>query len=137
MITDIIKIENNIIDIQMSYSFIEKENCYIGNIHSLNIPFTSPTEEKTSEISQLLINVLFKSWLERDLVTDKLINKFNFCVQDDAYEFTYDPNSVVGTFAEQLLDSVIYKLLLINNIIYHNLVPFSKHLASLIKNNFF
>ena len=55
---------NSVISAQLSVT-VEKldATAYIGYIPSFDIPFTSPSEEKASEIAKGLINALFTKWL--------------------------------------------------------------------------
>ena len=62
---DTILIEKNIISAQLSVT-VEKldGSSYIGYIPSFDIPFTSPSEDKSGDIARGLIDALFTKWLK-------------------------------------------------------------------------
>jgi hypothetical protein len=78
---DVIEIRHNKIIARLSITVKRIDSSYIGYIPSLDIPFTSPSEEKASEIAKGLVNALFVRWLEKgklDLFREKLEeNKFS------------------------------------------------------------
>ena len=67
---DTIEINKGIITAQLSVT-IERldDSAFIGYIPSFDIPFTSPNEEKASEIAKGLIDALFSKWLKSGSIT--------------------------------------------------------------------
>jgi hypothetical protein len=63
---DTIQIKKSTIIAQLSVTVEKTESSsYIGYIPSFDIPFTSPSEEKSKEIAKGLINALFTRWLKQ------------------------------------------------------------------------
>ena len=67
---DTIQIKERTITAKLSVT-IERidASIYVGHIPSFDIPFTSPSEEKASEIAKGLINALFTKWLKMGNLT--------------------------------------------------------------------
>ena len=72
---DTIEIKGNKITAQLSFTGEQVNTAFVGYIPSFDIPFTSPSKEKASEIAGGLINALFNLWLRKgkiDLFREKL-----------------------------------------------------------------
>jgi hypothetical protein len=86
-----ITINNDEISTHLSYTLIEKDTAFIGHITALNIPFTSPTKDKASDIAKGLVKALFHKWGNTgglELIREK-IKSFNFTqVYDTHYEYS-------------------------------------------------
>jgi hypothetical protein len=89
---DTIRIINGTIKAEMSVAIERLEaSVYIGYIPSFDLPFTSPTEEKASEIAKGLVNALFTKWLE-------IGNLTLFKEKLEEYKFFKHPQSSFSQF---------------------------------------
>lgn len=61
---DTIEIKQQRIIANLSFTITKKDKSYIGYIPSFDIPFTSPSEDKATEIANRLVNSLLKKWLK-------------------------------------------------------------------------
>ncbi|MCC9018678.1 hypothetical protein [Flavobacterium lipolyticum] len=89
---DVIEIKKGKITARLSVTVKKLDSSYIGYIPSFDIPFTSPSEEKVSEIAKGLINVLFKRWLEKgkiDFFKEKL-EKHKFSPHDRFHQVRFE-----------------------------------------------
>ena len=89
---DTIQIKKSIITAQLSVTVERLDaSAYIGYIPSFDIPFTSPSEEKASEIAKGLINALFTKWLKTGGVTlfKKKLEEYKFFKPSRRIEFEH------------------------------------------------
>ena len=89
---DIIEIKKNKVIVQISFTVKKSDTAFIGYIPSFDIPFTSPTEEKASEIAGGLIRTLFNRWLTTGKIEflKKKLEKFKFAPQFQSDESRFE-----------------------------------------------
>lgn len=96
---DTVEIKKDKIIAQLSFILEKKENSYVGYIPSFDIPFTSPSLDKASQIAKGLVNALFVMWLKKgriNLVIEKL-EKFKFYTDSTQFKYHFEHDSPIKT----------------------------------------